>query len=44
MIRCAQHNYTFKLSDGKGVNCPGFKIKVYEVKREDGALFARTIG
>jgi nitrite reductase/ring-hydroxylating ferredoxin subunit len=43
MVRCAQHNYTFKLSDGKGVNCPGFRIKVYEVKREDGALFARAV-
>jgi len=43
MLRCSQHIYTFRLSDGKGVNCPGFRIKVYEVKQENGALFARAL-
>jgi nitrite reductase/ring-hydroxylating ferredoxin subunit len=43
MIRCAQHNYTFKLADGRGVNCPGFRLKIFEVKPEDGSLFARLI-
>ncbi|MGE5147071.1 MAG: Rieske (2Fe-2S) protein [Candidatus Eiseniibacteriota bacterium] len=43
MLRCPQHNYLFKLADGKGVNCPGYKIAVYEVKEEDGALFARPV-
>jgi len=43
MLRCAQHNYTFKLADGKGVNCPGFRLKVFEVKPADGGLFARPI-
>src|SRR6185437_2172406 len=32
MVRCPLHVFTFKLSDGKGVNCPGFKIQIYEVK------------
>jgi nitrite reductase/ring-hydroxylating ferredoxin subunit len=41
MIRCKQHVYTFRLSDGQGVNCLGFAIKVYEVKEEGGALYAR---
>jgi nitrite reductase/ring-hydroxylating ferredoxin subunit len=41
MVRCPLHVFTFKLSDGKGVNCPGFKVKVYEVKEEDGALYGR---
>ncbi len=41
MLRCALHNYTFKLSDGRGVNCPGFHIKVFEVKREGDRLLAR---
>jgi nitrite reductase/ring-hydroxylating ferredoxin subunit len=41
MVRCALHVFTFKLSDGKGVNCPGFKIKVYEIKEENGALYGR---
>lgn len=43
MLRCSQHAYTFKLADGKGVNCPGYSIKVFEVKVEDGALFARPV-
>lgn len=41
MIRCLFHGYTFKLEDGKGVNCPGFSIAVYEVREESGTLFAR---
>jgi len=41
MIRCAFHNYTFRLANGKGVNCPGFRIDVYDVKAEDGRLFVR---
>lgn len=41
MVRCHLHVFTFKLSDGKGVNCPGFKIKVYEIKEENGALYGR---
>ena len=41
MVRCALHAFTFKLSDGKGVNCPGFKVKVYEIKEESGALYGR---
>ncbi len=42
MVRCHLHAFTFKLSDGKGVNCPGFKIKVYEIKEENGAFFGRS--
>jgi len=41
MVRCPLHVFTFKLSDGKGVNCPGFKVKVYEVKEEEGKFFGR---
>ncbi len=43
MIRCSQHIYTFRLSDGKGVNCPGYRIKIYEVKQEGEMLFARPL-
>jgi len=43
MLRCSQHFYTFRLSDGKGVNCPGHRLKLYEVKQENDALFARAI-
>ena len=42
MVRCHLHVFTFKLSDGKGVNCPGFKVTVYEVKEADGKLFGRV--
>lgn len=42
MIRCPLHIFTFRLSDGKGVNCPGFRVRIYEVKEESGALYART--
>lgn len=41
MLRCRQHVFTFRLSDGRGVNCPGFSVTVYEVREEAGALYAR---
>jgi nitrite reductase/ring-hydroxylating ferredoxin subunit len=41
MIRCRQHVFTFRLSDGRGVNCPGFSVRVFDVKVEAGALYAR---
>jgi nitrite reductase/ring-hydroxylating ferredoxin subunit len=43
MVRCPLHVFTFKLSDGKGVNCPGFRLKVYEIKEENGVLFGRSV-
>lgn len=43
MIRCKQHVFTFRLADGRGVNCPGFSVSVYEVKDENGALYARRV-
>jgi nitrite reductase/ring-hydroxylating ferredoxin subunit len=43
MLRCAYHNYTFKLANGVGVNCPGFRIAVYQIKEEDGTLFAQPV-
>lgn len=43
MLRCAQHNFTFRLVDGKGVNCPGHRLKVFEVKVEAGTTFARPV-
>jgi nitrite reductase/ring-hydroxylating ferredoxin subunit len=42
MIRCPLHVFTFRLSDGKGVNCPGFRVRIYEVKEEGGALYGRA--
>ena len=43
MVRCPLHVFTFKLSDGKGVNCPGFRLKVYEIKEENGMFFGRSV-
>jgi len=43
MVRCPLHVFTFKLSDGKGVNCPGFKVKIYEIKEEGGQFFGRIV-
>ena len=41
MIRCGLHAYTFKLADGNGVNCPGYRITVYEVVRDGSRLLGR---
>ena len=38
MLRCPLHNFIFRLSDGKGVNCPGLNMKVYDVRLVDGRL------
>jgi nitrite reductase/ring-hydroxylating ferredoxin subunit len=43
MLRCRRHSYVFRLNDGKGINCPGYKLKVYEIKQENGALFVRAV-
>jgi nitrite reductase/ring-hydroxylating ferredoxin subunit len=43
MIRCSFHAFTFKLADGRGVNCPGFWLKVYEIKEEDGKFYGRCV-
>ena len=43
MVRCPLHVFTFRLSDGKGVNCPGFSVAVFEVKEADNRLLARQV-
>ena len=40
MIRCSWHNYVFRLADGKGINYPGHKLRIFDVKLENGALYA----
>lgn len=44
MLRCAMHGYTFKLADGKGVNCPGYRIRIFDVLCETERLFVRAVG
>jgi nitrite reductase/ring-hydroxylating ferredoxin subunit len=43
MVRCRRHSYVFRLSDGRPVNCQGYRLKVYEIKNENGALFVRAV-
>jgi nitrite reductase/ring-hydroxylating ferredoxin subunit len=43
VLRCANHNFTFKLSDGKGVNSPSFTLRVFEVKVEDDVFYGRWV-
>lgn len=38
MVRCPKHNFIFRLGDGKGVNCVGLQLKVYEVRAGEGGL------
>jgi len=41
LIRCTRHNYVFRTANGNPVNCPGFRLKVYDVKEEGGRLLIR---
>lgn len=43
VLRCKNHNFTFKLSDGRGVNSPSFRLKVFEVKVEDDVFYGRWV-
>lgn len=44
MLQCAKHRYTFRFADGKGVNCFGHKLAIFEIKIEGGIAYARAIG
>jgi nitrite reductase/ring-hydroxylating ferredoxin subunit len=41
VLRCFMHNFTFKLSDGKGVSPPNLRMRVYDIKVEEGAAYGR---
>jgi nitrite reductase/ring-hydroxylating ferredoxin subunit len=41
LLRCPRHNYVFRTANGNPVNCPGFRLQIFEVKEEDGGLFVR---
>jgi nitrite reductase/ring-hydroxylating ferredoxin subunit len=41
VLRCPQHNFTFRLSDGKGVSPMNTKLQIFEVKVEDGIAYGR---
>lgn len=37
-LRCPKHNFIFRLSDGKGINCTGLFLKVYPVREVAGRV------
>jgi len=41
MIRCTRHNYVFRTANGNPVNCPGFRLKIFEVREVEGRLQVR---
>jgi nitrite reductase/ring-hydroxylating ferredoxin subunit len=41
VLRCFMHNFTFKLSDGKGVSPPNLTVRVFDIKVEDGIAYGR---
>jgi nitrite reductase/ring-hydroxylating ferredoxin subunit len=41
MLKCPLHNFVFRLRDGVAVNCPGYRLKVFDIKEESGQLLAR---
>ncbi len=43
MLKCPLHNFVFRLSDGIAVNCPGYRLRVFEVRDHGGTLFARPV-
>lgn len=43
MIRCPQHNFIFRFHDGACVNCPSFRLKVFEVRMEERRMLARPV-
>jgi len=40
-IRCSYHHYAFDVSDGRGINCAGYTLAIYDVKDEAGRLLIR---
>lgn len=43
LIRCPQHNFIFRFHDGACINCPSYRLRVFEVKREEGRILARPV-
>jgi nitrite reductase/ring-hydroxylating ferredoxin subunit len=42
MLKCPLHNFIFRLSDGSPVNCPGHRLRTFDVKQERDQLFGRV--
>ena len=42
-LMCKQHGWKFELANGRCVHDPAYRIRVYEVRIQDGELYLRLI-
>ena len=40
-LKCPLHGFMFSLDSGRGLNCPGFNVRVHDVQVENGCLRVR---
>jgi nitrite reductase/ring-hydroxylating ferredoxin subunit len=40
-LKCPLHGFMYSVDTGRGVNCPGFAVKVHQVRVDDGVLSVR---
>jgi nitrite reductase/ring-hydroxylating ferredoxin subunit len=40
-LKCPLHGFMFSVDAGRGLYCPGFTLKVHEVRVENGYLSVR---
>jgi nitrite reductase/ring-hydroxylating ferredoxin subunit len=40
-LKCPLHGFMFSVDAGRGLNCPGFTLRVHEVRVENGYLSVR---
>jgi len=40
-LKCPLHGFMYSVDTGRGMNCPGFSVRVYEVRVDDGVLTVR---
>lgn len=40
-LKCPLHGFMFSFDGGRGLNCPGFNVRVHDVQVEDGCLRVR---
>lgn len=40
-MKCTLHGFMFSAESGRGLNCPGFNVRVHELRVEDGVISVR---
>lgn len=40
-MKCTLHGFMFSAESGHGLNCPGFNVRVHELRVEDGVISVR---